>query len=624
MQEFEGVYKSARDGIGFVKDYETGESYEISPANRNTAQNRDKILVQKLTTDSARVIQILKRAKYGYAGILKKDDHGSLTLSPMDWKDSEVIIDVDTDIKPNHIVFAVPTKYENDKVFGRIEKDLGPAETADAQMHGIALERGFDSDFPPDVDKEAQKIHERGFLEEDFKLRRDMRDVPTITIDPADAKDFDDALSFQIKDEDTYEIGIHIADVSHYVRPGTPLDQEAYHRATSVYMVDRTIPMLPEELSNDLCSINPNQDRLAFSVVCGINRKTGEITDQWFGRTVIHSDRRFSYEEAQSLCDEGVGEWSGELAELVRIAQIYEAEKYARGALNTEIDEIKFELDESGHPLRVIVKERLPMHRMIEEFMLLANVSVSMFLEENADASLYRIHDTPDPERVEQLGEFLRSFNFQVEFDENGQIPSHILQKIIDESAEHTTDTIQTSIIRSMQKAVYSAENIGHFGLARDSYTHFTSPIRRYPDLIVHRILAHTLGDSNGIGYEASNLSVIAQHCSDREKEASDAERESIRAKQIEFMADRIGKEFDATVVGASKFGLFVSERESRSEGMIPMRNLGRDYYVFDEKAREIYGERSGIRFSFGMPVRIRVDAVDMKKKNINYILLDH
>ncbi|MDR3558022.1 MAG: VacB/RNase II family 3'-5' exoribonuclease, partial [Candidatus Pacebacteria bacterium] len=464
-----------------------------------------------------------------------------------------------------------------------------------------------------------------GITAAEIALRRDVRDTLTFTIDPFDAKDYDDAISYKNLNNGTYEIGVHIADVSHYVRPGTAIDTEALKRATSIYLVDRTIPMLPEVLSNGVCSLMPDVDRLAFSAIFIMNDKA-EVLDRWFGRTIIHSAKRFTYETAQDSIIGKSKEYSEELVKLNDISKILKEKKFAAGAIEFEQDEIKFKLDENGKPLGVYRKTRFDAHKLVEEFMLLANREVAKFIHDQIKekgprdtGAIYRVHDLPDPERMTELAEFAKALGYTLHTDK-GKVKAQDIKSLLKqiEGTPHEA-LLATAMIRSMQKAVYSTKNIGHFGLAFDYYTHFTSPIRRYPDLLVHRILAqHLHGEPFG-DRDIVAFGKIAEHSTDREISAAQAERASIKLKQVEYMSERIGQSFDGVISGVSEWGIYVEEKETKSEGMVNIRNLGDDYWNFDKKTYSIVGERTKKRYTLGDPIKFKISSADIERKMLDF-----
>lgn len=620
----EGVYTLGKNDIGFVRIKGTEHVIEVPSHERATALNKD--LVQVEVTDAeklqGKVTQVIKRASVGFAGTLKKQGE-HFVVHPDNFKTPDIIIPLNGNtFTIGNKVFATIDQY-GDPLVGTIVEDLGKPGSNDAMMKGIALEQGFNPKFPPEVEEQAANIHDEGISQEVIAQRRDMRGSLTFTIDPADAKDFDDALSFVTLADGNYEIGIHIADVSHYVQPGTAIDQEAIKRTTSVYLVDRTVPMLPEILSNELCSIREAEDKLAFSAIFTIESTTGTILSQWFGRTIIKSDKRFNYEEAQEILDKGQGLHHHELSELNRLAKIFEQQRFKNGALNFDTNEVKFILDETGKPVDVKVKQRIDTNKLIEEFMLLANNKVAEYVQSiDFPFFVYRVHDRPDAERALKLRDFLHLLGYsRVELIDGIVVPK-ILQRILKE-AEGTSvyDTLQTVIVRSMQKAIYTTKNIGHFGLAFDSYTHFTSPIRRYPDVLSHRLLQHAL-DHTAPDFDQAWHEKICDHASNQEQSAVTAERNSIKVKQVEYMAQRNKLEsFAGIVTGASKFGVFVAEQHSLSEGMIRMGDLGNDLWEYREKTGTIIGKKTKKVFKIGDEVRIKIKNVDLEKNLIDYRL---
>ena len=622
-KHFEGVYSLGKNGIAYIKNKVTGIVIEIPTHHHGSALHKDivRVHITNEKTNEGKIINIIKRFQSGFVGILKRKGNHYI-VSPDNLKIPDIIIpkNVTHDANVGEKVFAIITKYEPHLV-GQVTENFENLEPNDAHMHGILLEQGFHYAFPKKVEQEAERIEQRGIQEEDKIHRRDMRDTLTFTIDPSDAKDFDDALSFKKLSNGNYEIGIHIADVSYYVRPGSVLDQEAQKRATSVYLVDRTISMLPEKLSNGLCSLGPDEEKLCFSVIFEIEPSSAKILNKWFGRSLIKSNKRFTYEEAQEIIDTKNGLYLQELLEFNRLAKIYTKQRYNKGALNFETHEVKFILDEKGVPINVKIKERIDTNKLIEEFMLLANNKVAEYMKES-QFFVYRVHDKPEQDRMEKLQSFLKLLDYKVEL-ENGIIPVSKLQSIIKES-EGTTfyETLQTVIVRSMQKAVYTTNNIGHFGLAFDNYSHFTSPIRRYPDILAHRLLEYkftqTPTDHNQEWYEK-----MCHHSSEQENKAVIAERNSIKLKQVEYMKTKDHEEiFEGIVTGAGKFGVFVAEMKSRSEGMIRLFDLGNDMWEYKEKSGVIIGKKTKKTFKIGDTVHLQIKNINLEKRLIDYVLV--
>lgn len=638
----EGPISINTKGVGFFdpnplengKKKDRNLSIEIQPENINRALPGDTVVIsllgQKLRNrEQGKVEKIVKRAKEEFVGVVEIHD-GKVFVIP---DDRRVYVDIflpeDEDVNEGEKVLVKIVDWNT--LTGEIVKVIGAKGENNTEMEAIVLERGFRVEFPQLVEREAQEVKDnyKKHFEDEIKDRRDMRKTPTMTIDPADAKDFDDAISYLDNGDGTYEIGVHIADVSHFVTPGTDLDKEAEKRGLSVYLVDRTIPMLPEVLSNDLCSINPNEDKYTFSAVFKLD-ENGKVLNEWFGRTVIHSDKRFSYEEAQDVIDGKLdGPFQTELRKLKQIAKSLEKTKFQGGAVNFEKDEVKFVLDENAKPISVYVKKRLDTHKLIEEYMLLANRAVAkhIFMSQNQSLvkgkqSVYRIHDKPDKDRITELAIFLKALGFELK-NKDGEVTSKDINALLKEvEGTANEELIKTATIRSMAKAVYSTKNIGHFGLAFTYYTHFTSPIRRYPDLLVHRFLERELKGGKIEINEYQKFESICLASSELEKKASDAERASIKYKQVEYMTERVGQTFDGVITGVSDWGLYVEEKETRCEGMIKLKDLGDDFWVNDEKTYTIKGQSSGKSYRLGDSIRFKVESADMERRVLDYKLV--
>jgi len=522
------------------------------------------------------------------------------------------------------VIIEVTSWSENDrKAEAKIVEVLGKAGENEAEIHSIMAEFELPFRFPERVINESQKISE-GITDEEIKKRWDFRKVTTFTIDPEDAKDFDDAISFRRLGDGLFEIGVHIADVTHYIEPNSILDQEAFDRATSVYLVDRTVPMLPERLSNELCSLRPREDKLTFAAVFEMDEK-GKIKKEWFGRTIIHSDVRFSYEEAQVGLDSGQGALAEELRLLNDIAKKLRKERFAKGAVNFETTEVKFKLDEKGKPLAVIPKVRKDAHKLIEEFMLLANKQVATFVYNYKKAKekntfVYRIHDFPDPEKVKDFSIFARQFGHKMNIDENS-ISSSLNKLMTEIEGKPEQNILEQLAIRTMAKAKYSTDVKGHFGLAFNHYTHFTSPIRRYPDMMVHRMLQHYLDDGKHLS--KNEYEDKCEHSSEREKRAADAERASIKYKQVEFMASAEKKPFEGLISGVTEWGIYVEIIETKCEGMIRMSDMTDDFYEFDEKNYRLVGRRKKKVYTLGDKINVLVKKTDIDKRLIDLVFAD-
>jgi len=639
--KIEGIITISAKGTGYVSvpDLGVGKDPEIDFKHLNTAMHGDtvEILLHPKGHDrqTAEVTKIIGRVKMSFAGVLEKEN-GMMFLKPDDTKMYTDILIPAQDLnsaEAGQKVFAEITSWKDPRKapVGKILKVLGRPGDNDVEMHSIAIEKGFDAQFPAVVEAEADSIQKHGITEKEKNEagRKDFRQTLTFTIDPSDAKDFDDAISFKEVGSDLYELGIHIADVSHYLQIGTELDHEARKRGTSVYLVDRTIPMLPEALSNELCSLVPDQDRLTMSAVFVVN-KNAEVQSEWYGRTVIHSQKRFSYEEAEVSIKKEGAPLHKELAILNALAKKLNKKRFDQGALVLEQEEIKFVLDAKGVPTKVIKKSRGDSNKMIEELMLLANRKVAEVFSKHAKKAgnqsvqsvfLYRVHENPSEERMADLAFFLKSLGYKVTLKDH-LISTEQINSILTKLEGHPEkDTVHRAVVRSMAKAIYSTKNIGHYGLAFKDYTNFTSPIRRYPDVMVHRMLMELLENKKPNPGAAKIYESMSRVASEQEKRASDAERSSIKYKQVEYMSTRIGKTFSGIISGITEWGMYVEEIETKCEGMVRVRDMADDFYIFNEKKLELVGQKIKKKYRFGDTIKIKVRGVDLERKTIDYIL---
>jgi ribonuclease R len=632
----EGVIRVTGKGVGYVIIEGRKDDIEIDGVNLNCALDKDRVSVSLFgrmanRRQTGEVRAVLFRNKTAFVGILHQSE-GLYILEPDDTRMYRDIIIPHTHLagaKPGQKCLVEITSWTDPKrdPVGTVKRVLGtPGEHA-VEMESIVAERGFDSSFDSDVTEAAEHvplvIPEATISERlHSPIGRDFRDTLTFTIDPKDAKDFDDALSWKDLGNGTYEVGVHIADVSHYVTPHSRIDQEAVERATSIYLVDRTIPMLPERLSNGICSLVPNEDRLTFSAVF-IMRPDGSIASEWFGKTIIHSKRRFTYEEATAILDTQRGDHAEALLSLQTIAQALRTDRIKNGAIAFEAEEVKFELDEHGKPLRTYKKVIGESNKLIEEFMLLANKRVAAYVANKDPRTpsvfLYRVHDAPNEDRMRDLREFLHGIGYPLKLSEDGQVSSKDINAMLSAVKGKAEEAmIQIATVRSMAKAVYTTKNIGHYGLGFEFYTHFTSPIRRYPDLMVHRLLERYL---LGLPVKKERLAEeerLARYCSQMEVEAADAERASIRYKQCEYFADRIGYQFTGRISGVTEWGIYIEDPETKTEGMVHIRELSNDFFLFEEKHYRLVGKESGKVFRLGDMVQVVVRSVDLKQKRID------
>jgi len=649
VKKITGIIKITSKPLGFVTvgGSKREEDIVVFEEDLNCALDKDEVEVEIIGKDRERakgkIIRVIKRNKTRFVGTIQKEDK-NIFFRPDDFKfyrDVE-IFDFPKKLEAGTKVLAeINWTNSNLNPRGKILSVIGKKGEHETEMQSILLDKGIIYKFTAEVEAEAEKMSR---LNLDIGDRRDFRDITTFTIDPVDAKDFDDALSYEDLGENKIRVGVHIADVSHFVRPGSALDKEARERSFSTYLVDRTIPMLPEVLSNELCSLMANVDRFAFSAVFDIKKDTGEIIDRWFGKTIINSNKRFSYEEAQEVLDSEGNEkiyspslghkvqgsqdssFSIPLLELNRIANIYRKENKINGAIEFETDEVKFELDNLGKPIRIYKKTRLDTMKMIEEWMLLANREVAKFISDKlgkrGGASIFRIHNLPKMERIEELAIFVRALGHDLPI-KNGEVSAKDINILLKQIEGHASESlIKTATIRSMAKAIYSTKNIGHFGLAFEYYTHFTSPIRRYPDLLVHRILEKHLKNMPIAKDEMTQYEKIAVEASEKEVIVAEAERDSIKYKQVEFMQNKVGQDFDVVISGVTEWGMYVENSETKVEGLVRLKDLGDDFYKLDQKNYCIKGERTKKKFSLGDTLHVRLVSADLDRKTLDFKLV--
>ena len=634
LPRYEGVVDMSASGAMYVQCEALENDVFVHQRNTRNALNGDRVEVTVTHTSrngalEGEISKVLERSTRCYAGRVEFASRTTAVVVPDSRKmPTEIALsrkrypDLEEGAK---VAVRVIDWRDGDRLpQGELIDVLGSAGDNDAEMHAILLEYNLPYRFEEQVEKAAEAIDGR-ITERDIAERRDMRDVTTLTIDPADAKDFDDALSVRKIGEGKYEVGVHIADVTHYVQPDSTIDDEAIERGTSVYLVDRTIPMLPERLCNDLCSLRPHEDKLAFSAIFHIDEK-GKVSQEWFGRTVIHSDRRFTYEEAQAVIETGEGDMKEEILTLHNLAQTLRKERYRKGAIAFDRREAKFHLDEKGHPTGVYFKVQKEANQLIEEFMLLANRRVAEFCARahgKERTMIFRVHDRPNSDKFERFRSFILRFGhiFKSSIDKGDAAAKELNKLLASIKGKAEENVVSTLAIRSMAKAVYTTDNIGHYGLAFPYYTHFTSPIRRYPDMMVHRLLQRYLDGKRSADKDFHENRCV--HCSEREVIAAEAERASVKYKMVEFMADKVGEEFDGQVSGLSEWGVFVELENSIVEGMILMRDIEGDFYQFDEERYEVYGHSTGRTFTIGDKVRIRVKSADLRRRLLDFTFVE-
>lgn len=631
--EMTGTFQRKSNGKNSFIPEGGGDPIFVAERNSAHAMNNDKVKIaffakRKNHDAEGEVIEILERANDTFVGTLQVEKSYAFLVTENRTLANDIFIPRDklkggkTGDKAVVKVIEWPDKAKNP--IGQVLDILGKAGDNTTEMHAILAEFGLPYVYPQAVEKAADKIPAE-ISEEEIAKREDFRKVTTFTIDPKDAKDFDDALSIRKLKDNLWEVGVHIADVTHYVKEGSIIDKEAEKRATSVYLVDRTIPMLPERLCNFLCSLRPHEEKLAFSVIFDITEK-GEVKNSRIVHTIIYSDRRFTYEEAQQIIETREGDFKEEVLMMDTIAKALRERRFAAGAINFDRYEVKFEIDEKGKPVSVYFKESKEANKLVEEFMLLANRTVAEKIGrvpkgKKAKVLPYRIHDLPDPEKLDNLSQFIARFGYKLRTSGTKTDISKSINHLLDDiQGKKEENLIETVSIRAMQKARYSTHNIGHYGLAFDYYTHFTSPIRRFPDMMVHRLVTKYL--DGGRSVSESKYEDLCDHSSNMEQIAANAERASVKYKQVEFMSERLGQTYDGVISGVTEWGLYVELNENKCEGMIPMRDLDDDYYEFDEKNYCLRGRRKNKTFSLGDAITIKVARANLEKKQLDFALM--
>ncbi len=629
-----GVFVRRSNGKNSVITDDDGESIFVAERNSMHALNGDKVKViiaahRRGTEPEAEVIEIIEKADQVFIGTLQVEKSFGYLLTDSKYLATDIFIPKaklkggKTGDKAIARITNWPEDVKNPQ--GEIIDILGKAGENNAEIHAILAEYGLPYHYPEAVEKAAAKI-DAGITPEVIASRLDMRDVTTFTIDPKDAKDFDDALSFRRLDNGNYEVGVHIADVTHYVTPDTIIDREAQKRATSVYLVDRVVPMLPEHLSNGICSLRPDEEKLTFSCIFEMD-ENAKVINRHIARTVTKSNRRFTYEKAQEIIETGKGDYAEEIIMLDNMAKILRRQRYENGAVEFDRHEVRFDIDETGHPIGVYFKVSKDANKLIEEFMLLANRTVAQTIGNPADhkkakAFVYRVHDQPDPGKLSDLAALSRTFGYKVKTQGSPKDVNRSINRMLcDVKGKGEENLLSTLAIRSMAKAVYTTANIGHYGLGFDYYTHFTSPIRRYPDMMVHRLLDRYL--NGGRSVNLNKLEDLCKHSSDMEQLAANAERSSIKYKQVEYLGDHLGEIYDGVISGVTEWGLYVELDDNKCEGLVPVRDLADDYYDFDERNYCLVGRRSNTRYRLGDKIRVQIARANLERKQLDFALAD-
>ncbi|MDR0559960.1 MAG: ribonuclease R [Prevotellaceae bacterium] len=629
-----GTVDITRQGSAYITPESDDSNSDIFVAehNMNRAFHGDKVKIRVFNKKSGRmegeVVEIIDESKRSFVGKIEISNKYAFVIPDSKNLPYDIFIPL-TSLKNAQsgqkvVVRIVEWKKGMKNPTGEVIDVLGESGSNDVEMHAILAEFDLPYSYPANLEKAANRISEK-IPEAEYAKRRDFRNCVTFTIDPKDAKDFDDALSISLLDNGNWEIGVHIADVTHYVKPNTSINQEAESRATSIYLVDRTIPMLPERLSNFICSLRPDEEKLCFSAVFEMDSKAS-IKNEWFGRTVILSKKRFTYEEAQTVIETGAGDYAKEVLKLNELAQILRKKRFRDGAITFEREEPRFEIDENGKPVSVYFKEIKESNQLIEEFMLLANKKVAEKIGkkvsgQKAKTFVYRIHDKPDTEKLNKFGDFIKRFGYSMKLDDDDILSKEMNKILAQVKGKPESGLIETLAVRSMAKAIYTVNNLGHYGLAFPFYTHFTSPIRRYPDMMVHRLLAKYLG--NGKSADKDYYEEMCRRSSAMEQRAAEAERASIKYKMIEFMQDKIGEEYEGLVTGVTEWGIYVEIIENKVEGMVSVRSMKDDCYYFDEDNYRMVGQSSGITYTLGDKVHVKLVNADLMQKHIDFQMIN-
>lgn len=630
-----GTFVRRSNGKNGVITDADGETIFIAERNSMHALNGDKVKViiaarRRGAEPEAEVVEIIEKAEQTFVGTIQVEKHYAFLSTDSKFLANDILIPR-TKLKGgkdgDKAVARITSWPEGKKnPIGEIVDILGKTGENNAEIHAILAEYGLPYRYPESVEKAAAKI-DAGITDEVVASRLDMRNVTTFTIDPKDAKDFDDALSIRRLENGNYEIGVHIADVTHYVTPDSIIDREAQKRATSVYLVDRVVPMLPEHLCNGICSLRPNEDKLSFSCIFEMDEEAN-IKSSHIARTVTRSNRRFTYEEAQEIIETGVGEYAQEILMLDHMAKIMRKHRYENGAIEFDRAEVRFEIDETGHPIDVYFKVSKDANKLIEEFMLLANRTVAQAIglphdKKKAKAFVYRVHDMPDPGKLADLSSLSRTFGYKVKADGSSKEVNRSLNRmLLDVKGKGEENLLSTLALRAMAKAVYTTQNIGHYGLGFEYYTHFTSPIRRYPDMMVHRLLDRYL--NGGRSVNVAKLEDLCKHSSAMEQLAANAERASIKYKQVEYLNDHLGEVFTGVISGVTEWGLFVELDENKCEGLVPVRDLADDYYDLDERNYCLVGRRGNSRYRLGDKVTVQIARANLERKQLDFALVEN